>query len=222
MIYGGLVVFWKWIRLLGWISALSATSCFAIGIYRASSYIHKTAQPSLANIITNFQWETVAAGLFGLAGGLAVITATQRQMMQTRITDANRELIEVDLLLEHQRKDVEDIKKHVNDWQNRYSNGSEFDPSIAKDALKHLKNNIVNDKLFKLIDANPRLPEDLRAIAKIAHSAPNALSLCSYNSDGQNFLETIHKVSVIAQDYESKRLKLKISRDEFSSFLVNR
>jgi len=203
-------------------SAFGALFCFTLGMVRSASNIQKTAQMSMTNLLANFQWETVAAGLFGLAGGLAVITATQRQMTQTRIADANRELVDVDLLLEHQRKDIEEIKKHVECWQHRYSSNNDFDPRVAKDTLKHLKNNIVNDKLFKLVDGNPRLPEDLRTYARIAHSSPNALSLCRYNNDGENFAETLNRVDVIAKDYETKRQNFKNSRDQFSSFLVNR
>lgn len=66
-----------------WVALVLCGALFAIAIgIWGESFVAGDVGP-ISNAIRGFQWETLAAGIFGLAGGLFVIVATRNQMAQS-------------------------------------------------------------------------------------------------------------------------------------------
>lgn len=81
-----------------WPFYLVLSAALSVLILGATSWIWLPGHSSAwANFVRTLQWETLSAGLFGLAGGVAVIGITREQMNEQRRTAVLVDLYDLDV-----------------------------------------------------------------------------------------------------------------------------
>lgn len=135
-----------------------------------------------ANAVRTLEWETLTAGLLGLAGGLCVIVATRRQMAQAEsiaaqhrrdflLSDLNSKFSETDLCYAGFQEFIDEIEKI------KAKEGGDVEAGLAK-AVVHLielRNgerpvSAIIDMAKELIDRN-KVPSGARdAFQNATHS----------------------------------------------------
>lgn len=223
------------VRLLTWRLAVVYKVPFFFAIFCAlgiawigingQTYVPTCTSP-LCNGIRSLEWETLTAGFFGLAGGLAVLWATRTQIASQRKAAVDLELLDIDsftrelskgltILIEVTRQASESVK-----FDDAESAGK------ANTKIEEAANKIETGLLYE-IDKNHRLPASLRQAARIAYN--NAVLVKSYRfgvtkgkMDYTAVTLTQQGLDEWAQNAFEPLDELKFERRRYSDFLMRR
>ncbi|MDG4721136.1 MULTISPECIES: hypothetical protein [Thalassospira] len=185
-----------------------------------------TCTSALCNSIRSLEWETLTAGFFGLAGGLAVLWATRTQIASQRKAAVDLELLDIDSFISELSKG---LTKLIEVTRQASENVQFDDAECAGKAnmdIKEAANKIETGLLFE-IDKNHRFPASLRRAARYAHE--NTLLVTSYRfgvTKGKMDYTIVTSTQQGLDEWAQKAFEpldeLKFERCKYSDFLMRR
>ncbi|WP_296999755.1 MULTISPECIES: hypothetical protein [unclassified Thalassospira] len=185
-----------------------------------------TCTSHLCNSIRSLEWETLTAGILGLAGGLAVLWATQTQVASQRKAAVDLELLDIDSFT---RELSERLVTLVQVTRKASANVKFDDSESAGKANRDIEEaaNKVETSLLYEIDKNHRFPASLRQAARNAYN--NTILAKSYRfgvTRGRMDYTMVTSTQQGLNDWAQKAFepleKLKFERDKYSAFLMKR
>lgn len=137
-----------------------------IGI-NGQAYIPTYTSP-LCNSIRSLEWETLTASIFGLAGGLAVLWATQTQVASQRKAAVDLELLDIDSFTREISERLAEIANVVRDASADVRLDDAESAGKANMAIESITNEVDTGLLFE-IAKNHRFPASLRQAVRTAY-----------------------------------------------------
>ncbi|PKR54427.1 hypothetical protein [Thalassospira marina] len=116
---------------------------------------------AICRFARRFQWETLCAGLYGLAGGLAVIAVSKEQIGEAKESAVKERLFEVDSVI----SETETVITRITDQISKISTGKSINnPQEANKEYKQLQAtaSMVPKDIMGIVTTNRTLPISLR------------------------------------------------------------
>lgn len=181
---------------------------------------------AFCNSVRSLEWETLTAGLFGLAGGLAVIWATQTQIASQRKAAVDLELIDIDSFIKELEARFDEIVKTVNKLSPTVMAEDPVSAGRTNVAIDAVTKKVETNLLYK-IDSNQRFPASLRISARAAHDQTVLAKMYRFGvTKGKmhytKISSTQQGLDKWAQDSHQQIEDLKMEREKYSKFLMNR
>ncbi|CAM3366033.1 hypothetical protein [Thalassospira profundimaris] len=216
----------NWLRELWPVIAVLIFSVIVIviGIW-SPAFVGGCVTP-LCNAVRNLEWESLAAGLFGLAGGVAVIAIARVQIKEQRRADVELQLVDLDALIRQYEVDVPRIRVIVAAaiWEVKPD-----DPKLASAANNRLRlvEAVLPRKLVKEVANQHRLPESVRIISSSIWNAMNTIKGVSFgvtppHTHYTQVEATRQILRSLVYDMEEGLERLRVERDNYFKLLIDR
>jgi hypothetical protein len=163
----------------------------------------------LCGAARSLEWETLTAGLLGLAGGFCVIGITRIQIKEQRAVEVERQLIDVDALIRQCETDAVKIKFVVEKAIAEVVPDCKSSVIRANKCLSRLREVPPPEGIANLVHQQYRLPESIRIRAGI-------VLMTMKGFQDKNF--SVNPPNMQAEDNASKcsHLRFMISQMEMS------
>ncbi|MBO6772387.1 MULTISPECIES: hypothetical protein [unclassified Thalassospira] len=205
-------------------AVISALITVWIGL-QGPTYV-ASCSSSLCNGIRSLEWETLTAGLLGLAGGLAVVWATQTQIVSQRKAAVDLELIDIDSFTKELSERLKEIISTVEDSSRSVIFDDAESAGKANIAVENAVGKVETALLFN-IDSNHRFPASLRQAARIAYEQtvlPKTyrFAVTRGRMDYTAVSSTQHALEEWVQHAHEPLEELIFERNKYAQFLINR